>query len=451
MANIPLPTGYLGVDDLPKQREILINMVNLDGSLLRTPGVDSVTTVSELGCRGSETWAVDGLTYKVIGANLYRINADDTTTTIGAIGGTNACVLSGGQVQLVIMVVDGPAYTYSPGGGLAQITSPNFLQSRSVDYIDGRHVFVPSDGSPAIYSDVDDAGTFGALSFFDAEEDPDVNKFVINVRNMLFLMGEQSTEIFNTTGDEDAPFSRRSGSRIDYGYTSGGVRYGNTFCFIGHQRSQSYGIYMMTTGDAQEISNAVVNEDLNAYTKEQVEACRVNRFKWYGKEFLVWSFHDKSYVFCEGNWLFMDSNLNGSESGPWRVNGVSFANGKYYVGDATTGNIGTLSDSPSEYGQQIEYQFDTYMRAERGAYMFPSSLEADVLAGQDATTVGLSLSRDGRIKGDYHYRSLGSTGKYQRRVRWAPSGGLGRFESYMGISIRGTGKIHFAAEGLYAG
>lgn len=449
MVNVPLPVGYVGIDDLPKQRELLINCINLDGSIVRTPGIDSLLTHSGTGCRGSTTWAVDGKAYFVIGTDLVRVEANETLTTLGTIAGAADCDLVGGQVQLVVLVRGGNAYTYSPGGGLAQITDPNFVPCVSVDYIDGRHVYIPADGSPAIYSEVDDAGTFTALSFFDAEESPDVNRFIINVQNQLFIMGEESTEMFISTGDADAPFSRSGGQRIDYGYAAGGVRFANTYCFIGRQRSQSYAIYVKETGGAQEISNAVVNEDLNGYTKEQIEAVRVNRFKWYGKELLAWSFHDKTYVFCEGNWIFMDSDLNGTEAGPWRVNGVAFANGKYYVGDRETGNIGVLSESPSEYGEQIEYQFDTYVRAQRGQYMTPSSLEADVLAGQNATTIGLSLSRDGRIRGDYHYRGLGSTGHYQRRIRWNPSGGLGRYESYMGISIRGTGKVQFSAEGLY--
>jgi hypothetical protein len=448
MASAPLPLGYSGIDDLPKQRQMLINCFNMDGSIVRSPGIDSVITATGTGCRGAATWALDGKAYFVIGSALYRRNTDNTRTSLGAIAGTAAVVISPGQVQIVILVVGGNSYTYSDADGLEQIVNSNFVTSVSVDFIDGRHVFIPADGSPAFFSEVDDAGNINALSFFDAEELPDINKWNINVRNLMYIMGSDSTEIFGTTGEVTAPFSRRSGSRVDVGYASGGIRYGNTFAFIGRARSQAYDFFIMATGDAQSISNPVVAEDLAGYTQDEIEACVANRFKYLGKEFLAWTFADKTYVFCDGNWFFMDSEIDGSNTGPWRVNGVAFADGNYYVGDLDSANMGKLSNSPSEYGLQVEYQIDTFLRAPRGTHQRPSMIEVDVLSGQDATTLGISLSLDGRIKSPYSYRSLGSTGEYQKRVRWRPSGGLGKFESFMGISIRGTGSVHFSAEAI---
>lgn len=449
MPSVPLPTGYVGIDDLPKQREMLINLVNLEGSLARTPGIESLITAEGTGCRGATTWFVDECAYFVLGGTLYRLEHLEILTALGSIAGTTDCVLSGGQVQLVVLVKGGPAYTYDRDNGLIQITDPNFLVSVSVDFIDGRHIYIPADGSPAFFSEVDRAGEFNPLSFFDGEEMPDLNRFVINLKNMLFIMGSESTEIFTPTGIVEAPFSRRSGSRIDIGYVSGGTRFADTFAFIGKPRDQSYAIYVMGSGAAQQISNPVVTEDINAFTDEEIEACKVNRFKWYGMEFLCFSIADRTYVFCNGNWLFMDSDLNGTEAGPWRANGVSFANGKYYVGDRHSNNIGILTKIPSEYGENIEYQLNTFLRTERGENMRPKMVEVDVLTGQNATTLGLALSRDGRVSHDYHYRSLGRTGEYQRRVRWHPSGGLGRFESYMGMSLRGTGQVNFGAESIY--
>jgi hypothetical protein len=448
MASVPLPLGYSGIDDLPKQRQMLINCFNMNGSIVRSPGVDSVIAAAGDGCRGAATWELDGKAYFVIGTTLYRRNTDDTRTSLGTIAGTAPVVFAPGQVQLVILVYGGNSYTYNDTDGLDQITNPNFVQSVSVDYIDGRHVYIPADGSPAFYSEIDDAGNINALSFFDSEFLPDINRWTINVRGSLFIMGTDSGDQFTSTGDNTAPFVRRTGSSIDTGYVSGGVRYGNTFAFIGKARSQSYDFYVMATGEAQSISNPAVAEDLAQYTKDQVEECVVNRFKYLGKEFLAWTFYDKTYCFCEGNWFFLDSEIDGSNTGPWRVNGIAFADGNYYVGDSDTANMGKLTNSPSEYGSQVEYQIDTFLRAQRGANMTPSKCEIEVLTGQNATTVGLSLSLDGRIKSDYSYRSLGSTGQYQKRVRWQPSGGLGLFESFMGISLRGTGEVHFAAEAI---
>lgn len=445
---VDLPTGYMGIDELPKQRESLINLVSIEGSIVRTPGITSVIESAGDGCRGADTWAVDQSPYFVIGDTLYRLEDDETLTDLGSVSGVGPVIFSGGQVQLVVLVVNGSAYTYDRNNGLEQITNANFLTSKSVDFIDGRHVYIPSDGSPAIYSEVDDAGNIDPLNFFDAEELPDINQYTINVRNELFILGGESIERFTTTGEADAPFSRRGGSRVDFGYVSGAVRYKNTFCFVGRARSQTYNIYAMGSGGAEPITNRAVVEDLATYTLPEILAVRTNRFTFNGLEFIAFTFFDRTYVYCEGNWIFMDSDINGTSAGPWRVNGVAFAYGKYYVGDLNTSNIGNLADVPSEYGQKVEYQIDTWLRSDRGSYFRPAMLEAEVLTGQNATTIGLSLSRDGRIKSDYHYRNLGSTGAYQRRVRWRPPGGLGRYESFMGISLRGTGSVKFGAESI---
>lgn len=453
--NVPLPNGYMGLDDLPKQRENLINLANIGGSLMRTPGIAHYTgdSTATAGCRGAASWGVTGNAYFVLGSQLYEKTPTELRPITSHIGGTGRCHMVGGQLYLVIVAEDADAFTYDPATDtVSPIVTSTYKASQSVDHIDGRFVYVPRDGSPAFYSEVDDPTNINALSFFDAEEVPDDNKYVINVRNMLFLMGEYTTEVFTSTGDVTAPFARRNGSRIDYGYISGALRHDNTFTFIGRQRDQSPAIYAMGTGSAEQISNDAVTEDLNNnHTYEELQDAVANRFKWYGKDFLCWTIGDKTYAYCEGQWLFLDSELNGSESGRWQANGVVHIHGNYYTGSLANNRFGYLSDTPSEYGQSVEYQFDTFARAERGAFMRPSYVEVDALTGQNATTIGLSLSRDGRVKGDYFYRSLGATGRYQRRMMWQPPGGLGEYESFMGISIRGTGQVLFSAEGLYVG
>ena len=185
MTAVPLPQGIQGIKDTPKRGEHLINLMFLDGFLLRTPGTKAEVTSSENGCRGAATWYVDTKPYFVIGNKLQRLDDTETLTTLGNIEGTADCVFSLGQVSLVIIVKGGTGYTYNETDGLQEITDVDFQPSDSVDFINGRHVFVPSDGSPAFYSEVDDAGNIGGLNFFDAEELPDLNKFTINVANQL--------------------------------------------------------------------------------------------------------------------------------------------------------------------------------------------------------------------------------------------------------------------------
>lgn len=447
--NVPIPDSYMGVDSLPKQREKLINVFKSDDSIVRTPGIDSVISSSGSGCRGADTWFLDEKAYFVQGTTLYRLNADESRTSLGTISGSSDVVFSGGLSELVILVKGGSAYTYDNTNGLRVIDSPNYIPSVSVDFIDGRHVFVPSDGSQAFWTEIDDARTIESTYIFNAEELPDKNVHVVNIKNLLILFGTESAEFFRPTDNVLLPFSRLSGARINTGFVSGGSRYRSAYVFIGRDSQQSYAIFAVE-GQSQpvQLSNSAVTEDLNNYSKSEIESARVNRFKWLDKEIVAWTVSDRTYCYVDGKWIFMDSVINGTESGPWRVNGVAFAYGRYYVGDRSTNNIGKLSSAPSEYGESIEYQIDTFLRSSRGSFMTPRGLEVEVLTGQNGGSIGLSLSKDGRIRGDYSYRSLGAAGEYQRRVRWF--GGLGQYESFMGISIRGTGQIQFSMEAIGA-
>ena len=63
--------------------------------------------------------------------------------------------------------------------------------------------------------------------------------------------------------------------------------------------------------------------------------------------------------------------------------------------------------------------------------------------------VGLSVSRDGVNYGPEIYRTMGTAGNYETRLYWGGPGGLGRYESYMGIRLRANAPIEFSVDGLW--
>ncbi len=442
---LKLPKGISGLSSMPKTQEMLCNLYWTDAGIMRTPGIDFVLNAPTDRLRGAGLWYLDSCAYFVIGAALYRLESSMSLTEIGPIAGISDCVFSSGHTTLVIIAQGGAGYTYDATAGLVPITDPDFIPCDSVDFMDGRHVFIPSDGSPAIYSEIDLSGAINPLSFFDAEELPDTNRVCINISNQLYIGGGQSFEIYKSTGDNTAPFGRREGARVDVGYVGGIVRYKNTFAFIGHRRDQGFTICAMTSGDVVDLSTPAIAEIINSLTLAQLSAATVDTFEWNQTTFIVWTVGELSLCFVDGQWIYLDSDLNGSEDGPWRARGVVFAHGRYYVGDRTTGSIGRLSDGSAEYGENVEYWLQSFGRMPRNSYPSVRSLEIDALTGLGAETVGLSVSRDGRNWSGFYYRDLGDVGEYQRRIVWA--GGLGRYESFMGYRLRGTGQVKFSLEG----
>ena len=63
-------------------------------------------------------------------------------------------------------------------------------------------------------------------------------------------------------------------------------------------------------------------------------------------------------------------------------------------------------------------------------------------------TVGLSVSQDGIVFGPEIYRSAGLFGNYRQRMQWRGQGGLGRYESFMGIRLRTNMPFEFSADSL---
>ena len=437
MPVVPLPKGITGLDDFPGQKEYLTNLIYTDDGIIRSPGIDSLGTGLGVS-RGAVRWFVNDIAYMVSGTRFISITSTGVVTNIGEIEGTADCFFSQGVVNLVIGVkaINGKGYRYNTTEGLVEITDSDYKPSVSADFIDGRHVFIPYDGSPAFYSDVDSAGSIEPLSFFDAEELPDLNKAAINISNQMYILGGESSEIFRTNVDPDNVFTRREGARVDVGFLGGLTRFGQSFAFLGRRRGESFQFFVMGSGDAIEISTPTIDEFINKeYTLEELKACEGFRYKHKGIEVLCFTLPRHTLSFANGNWFYSSSGVTLTN---WRVKGICHAYGKYIVGDRNNSNIGTLSDGSQDYGSDVEFEISTYIRDERGSKFKIRKIEANMLTGKStpAEKVSLSVSKDGLTYGDRHYRSLGETGNSKIRVKWQPPGGIGMFEHLAGIRIR---------------
>lgn len=69
--------------------------------------------------------------------------------------------------------------------------------------------------------------------------------------------------------------------------------------------------------------------------------------------------------------------------------------------------------------------------------------------GAPGMVVNLAVSRDGVVFGPDVPRSLGEFGKYAERVNWNDPGGLGKYESYMGLRLRTNAPVAFTPDALF--
>lgn len=448
MANIPFPIGLQGTDKVPRTRQALQNCFNVEGTIIRIPGISSISAALTSPARGSFEW--NGSLYSVNGTNLIKFTSVTTGafTIIGTIAGSENIEWAIGFNDAVIVVKGGTLYTLSTTDVLTDISgNANFVACVDVAHIDGRFVYIPADGDPAFFSDVGAAGTVQVASFFDAEELPDKNNAVINFKNTLYILGEDSIEAFKDVGTFPNPFARIQGARSDFGYHGGLQEYAETFIFIGREKDQDKGIYAYTPGSAIKISNEPIDVILDKYTEGDLANVIVNRFKWLGYDIATFTLHTDSFCYFRGQWSKLDAIIDGI-SRPWKAGFITEFETKYYATNNV--NFGKLEDINTQFGNRITRIIDIGFNHPEGKRFGCSRIELGISQGfnSDVGSVALFMSRNNVEYPIPIYRDLGNLGKYTDRLVWQPPGGLGNYEGFMGIRIYTTEDVVFSSNSL---
>ncbi|WP_299084926.1 packaged DNA stabilization protein [uncultured Paraglaciecola sp.] len=446
---IPLPNGIVGLDDFPELKESLVNLFRVESGLLKAPGITGFSTGNG-ACRGAVTFQDEA--YMVSVGSFAKIASDGTFSNLsgGTVSGTANCRFAQDYSVLVIQVAGGNAYVYD-GTNFGQITDGDYVSSNEVVAINGRFVFVPTDGGPCFYTDVNGmtyaarASCIPATNFFDAELLPDKNIGAIVVKNDLYILGQETTELFRDTGDTVATFRRVDQGAVHTGYIAGKAHYRGTFAFLGRDREGMPDFFIMQPGRAEPISNPAIKEILSGYTEAQLSAVTSMRYEWKDKEVIEWRLSDITLAYCAGNWIYRRSGVNDN----YRANHMTRAYDTYIVGDATTTQIGKLADVNTEYTAPVERVIETFVRGEKGSHFVADSIELDCLTGTGVTegTISLQVSRDSQEFHQPVWRSLGRHGNRDQRVIW--QGGIGQFESHMGLRLRTTSDVNFNTKAIH--
>ncbi len=456
MVEIPFPPGIQGEFDLPQTREELRNcFVTRSGNLVSRPGIALLNTTGTQA-RGQFVW--NGFLYQVTGERLIKI----TDLTLGtfevnsvAIEGTANVETDFGFNETVIVVKGGQIYSLNSSDVLTDITAggtdPLIALAPAVDVaqINGRFVYIPEDGSPAYFSEVGTAKDVAADSFFDAEELPDKNNSVFNFRNTLYIGGTDSFELFRNVATS-AVFQRVTGSRVLHGFIGGLIEYNESFLFVGRPKGQSFGVFAITSGSsaARQISNERIDTVLEKYTETELFNAISGRFIWHNHDIAYFIFPDDAIGFIDGNWFFLDTIID-NERVPWEGGFITQFEGEYFTAGA--GNIGILSTNNDEYGNAIAREIQTFAKLRQADGWFSvQSIGLRLSQGfnDGVGTVGLATSRNGVEFGDMMFRDLGDLGQYSKRLEWNYPGGLGTYDSFMGIKIRTTQDVIFSADSL---
>lgn len=454
MPRLELPLGIKGSTKLPRTLQTLRNCFNADGLIFGRRGV---TLRSSTGgeARGSFVW--NGSLYGVVGTDLIKITDLDTGSfsTIGTIAGSESIQWAIGFNTAVLLNPSsaGKIYSLDKSDTLVDIAvNQNFVACRDVTHMNGRFIYIPFDGDPAFFSDVGAAGTVGAASFFDAEELPDLNKAVANLRNTLYIFGTDSVELFRdvgTVGLNVNPFKRISGARIDRGFIGGLIEYSDSLAFVGREKDQSAGIYGIENGAGVKLSNERIDEILEGYDPSVLADAIPGRLKMRGYDILTYKFTDDSFGYRKGEWFILESVV-ADVSVAWLGGYIAQIENNYYSFSGE--NFGIFTDINTDYGNPITRIIDMSLNDPEGRRFTCSRIEIGISQGFDSgiRSVGLFMTRDNVTYPIGIFRDLGLLGEYTKRLRWQPPGGLGNYIGFMGVRIYTTQDVVFEVDSFIA-
>jgi len=438
LAEIDFPIGLEGTEGLPNSRRILKNCFNAGGPIIQRPGI---TGIGENGkvARGAFEW--NGSLYEVASTSLLKVNTDGSHTVIGTIAGTASISTAIGFNTAAIVVKGGNGYTLDKSDVIAQITDLDYVASDSVCHINGRFVYVPTNGDPAFFSDVGAASTIQSSSFFDAEELPDLNKVCFNFKNQLIIGGTDSLEFFRDLGNPTVPFQRLN-ARIDNGYIGGILEFNNTFLFIGREKNQNVGIYSIGQGLAPKISNEYIDTILSTYTVDELSDCISGRIKWNGFDIATFTLARHSWGFMGGNWFELDVRVDGINR-PWQAGYIVEFNLKYY--SFSSDNIGVFESVNKDYNLPFERRINGVFESE-GSFSI-QRLEYRLSQGYNSSdgSVTLQVSDDNVLFGPPFHQNTADIGKYSDKLEWNYPGGLGFYDGLFAYNLTTVEDIDFSA------
>lgn len=414
-----------------------------------TSGLKTFSQISSEPVYAMHTWR--GNIYAVVGNNLYKIDSVGGFIDLGTIGTvTQAIQIFDNNVSLVIVnTQNGSTFVYD-GTDLLPVTDPDFRNPSTGTFIDGYAVYSERDSDRIFYSNLNNALVYDSLDFTTAEADSDNLVRVFATYGELWAFGERSIEIYVNSGNANNPFVTQRGANIQQGCGAAlsVAQIQDVILWLGEDLS----IYAAQGYSKQRVSTHAIEDDIRKYSR--TDDAIGFAFTENGHNFYCIVFPEgKAWVhdIATGRW----HRRKTFEKDRWCVNAQTFAFGRNYVGDCSTGNIYELDlDTFTENNGIIEREGVLPPLFNDTNPIFLDKLQIDFEAGVGLQNgqgsdpqVSLQRSQDGgKTFGNELWRGFGKIGKYNAKAEWRQ---LGRaIESTYKYRITDPVKVSIA--GIYA-
>lgn len=402
---------------------------NGEVTLYGTPGLTLWVQLTTGEVRG--LFVAASSLFCVVSSVVYRINSAGVATVLGTIGSSSGSVsmASNGQQLLIVDGTTSGFFVSLSTFALTQITDTDFPGGVTAAFLDGFVLFNEPDTGKVWTGSSYDVSEIDGLDFATAEGAPDNIVGIVADHRELWLLGEESSEVYYNSGNPNFPFERVQGAFIEQGCASAAsiVKLDNTVIWLGRD-AKGRGIVWRAEGyTPRRISTHEIEFQISTYSR--IDDAIAFSYQQDGHSFYVLTFPSADVTWCldvaTGKWHRRGWYSNG-ELHRHRANCHAFFGGMHIVGDHSNGKLYVMSmsaytDDSDEIVREIVGQ---HIRS--GKRVFYGECEVRIESGVGVTTgqgsdpkAMLCTSDDaGRTWSSWRMASIGKVGQYLTRITW---------------------------------
>lgn len=332
------------------QRETFMMLPQLSGAASTTthyptPGLTLKGTASDLGWRGLYC-ANNGTLYGVCGSSVYAVGSTGILTPLGSIKTTSGPVSmadNGTSLVLVDGSTSGWIVTLATNA-FAPLVDPTglFVGANFVAYVDTFFVF-NKPASQSFYCSLSNELVFDPLYIANKTGYADDIVALAIVQRQIWLIGQETTEIWYDSGDSNFPFAIVPGAFIQHGCVapySVAVQ-DVTVLWLGQDPQGHCIVFQGGNYQAQRVSTHAIEQEIQTYAKVSDAIGFIHQMGGHMFYVLTFPSADKTWVYDISSqiWherMWLDSN--GVEH-RHRANCGAAAYGQFWVGDWQNGNL----------------------------------------------------------------------------------------------------------------
>lgn len=403
-------------------------------ALLPTPAMRTLYGSGDPAkCRAMTTLS-DGNLYAVYGTKLYKLDSagfnqmpdvdiDGDNPVIVAENSRYACFISDSTVYTLDML----------NNKWEQYGAALLYPADDVVTLAQRFIFNRRDTGQIFWTDTLSTN-IDALSFATAEANPDNVTALKSHNKQLWIFGEESTEIWYSTGDKDLPFAPMQGTSINAGclQTKTIQEFGGSLAWLSNTANGKAQVVITEGYQVQRISNHALEKELSSYdlTDASAYVYQENGHSFYAinipKAQKTWVFdgatglwHERA-IFKDGSFKRHPAEYHAMYKGEHIFAHVD----RLLLMGNCTGCFDILGD---EVLPQVRERTTHAVSRTKGMIRHNRlTLIAQQATGMDSTTdpqVMLSWSDDDGVSwSDTRWRSLGKRGEHKKRTFWARLG-----------------------------